>query len=50
MPPTYKKILEANLYNDDGGKVNVCNMHGVVVDECDFILGELSQKIPMTRQ
>lgn len=38
---TYKKILEANLYNDTDDKVNICKLHGVVIDESDFILGIL---------
>lgn len=35
---TYKAIAAAGLY---GGQLNLCRVHGVVMDECDFILGIL---------
>ncbi|KAK0761416.1 hypothetical protein N5P37_006366 [Trichoderma harzianum] len=34
---TYKKIHEAGL----GSSVNVCRLYGIVMDDCDFILGPL---------
>lgn len=34
---TYKKIHEAGLES----QVNVCRLHGIVIDDCDFVLGLL---------